>query len=105
MTLSNELETNILGDYHAEKWRVDDLSRPLPIYHSIVGKMLSQAGVPKKNFIQRDSLITPFLSFVRDISEKYSRLAASRLYEMIHLALILNLSSHFFCNGWNHLTL
>ncbi|MCE3238743.1 MAG: homeo-like domain protein [Gammaproteobacteria bacterium] len=96
MTLSNKLKANIFRHYQVKKWRVGILARQLHVYRSVVKKMLSQAGTPKETLIKRHSVITPLLSFATNTLTNYSSLAASRLYEMLHPALILNSFSHFF---------
>ena len=83
MTISSELEAQILRYYHVEKWRVGTIARQLNVHHSVVRRVLSEAGIPKANFIKRDSIITPYLSFIIETLKKYPNLAASRLYEMV----------------------
>lgn len=41
MTISNEIEAQILRYYHVEKWRVGTISRQLNIHHSVVRRVLS----------------------------------------------------------------
>lgn len=83
MTISNELEAKILRYYHVEKWRVGTISRQLNVHHSVVTRVLLQAGIPKVHLTQRESLIKPFLPFVLETLTKYPKLTASRLYEMV----------------------
>lgn len=42
-----------------------------------------QPGIPKTNFTKRESIITPFLSFITETFTKFPKLTASRLYEMV----------------------
>ena len=83
MTISDELEAKILRYYHVEKWRVGTIARQLNVHHSVVRRVLSQAGIAKSNFIKRESVITPFLSFVLETLTNYPTLTASRLYDMV----------------------
>jgi len=83
MAISDELEASILRYYHVEKWRVGTIARQLHVHHSVVRRVLSQAGIPKAKFTKRESIVTPFLSFVLETLTKYPKLAASRLYEMV----------------------
>lgn len=83
MTISNEIEAKILRYYHVEKWRVGTIARQLHIHHSVVRRVLSAAGIPKADFIKRESLITRYLSFITETLTKYPKLTASRLYEMV----------------------
>lgn len=83
MKISNEIEAQILRYYHVEKWRVGTIACQLNVHHSVVRRVLSQAGIPKANFTRRESIITPYLSFIVETLTKYPKLAASRLYEMV----------------------
>ena len=83
MTISNEIEAQILRYYHVEKWRVGTIARQLNIHHSVVRRVLAASGIPKANFIKRESLITPFLSFITETLKAYPTLTASRLYDMV----------------------
>jgi transposase len=83
MKISNEIEAQILRYYHVEKWRVGTIARQLNIHHSVVRRVLSAAGIPRANLIKRESLITPFLSFITETLTTYPKLTASRLYEMV----------------------
>lgn len=82
MTLSNQIEAQILRYYHVEKWRVGTIACQLQIHHSVVRRVLSAAGIPKANFTKRESIIQPYLPFVTETLTKYPKLTASRLYEM-----------------------
>src|SRR5216683_2821026 len=84
MTISTELEAQILRYYHVEKWRVGTISRQLNVHHSVVSRVLLQAGIPKANVMKGGSIITPFLAFIMETLKHYPKLAASRLYEMVH---------------------
>jgi len=83
MTISNDIEAKILRYYHVEKWRVGTIARQLHVHHSVVRRVLSAAGIPKTDFIKRESLITRYLSFITETLTKYPKLTASRLYEMV----------------------
>lgn len=83
MTISTELTANIMRYYHVEKWRVGTIARQLNIHHSVVTRVLTQAGISKANLTKRKSLITDYLPFILATLEKYPHLTASRLYEMV----------------------
>lgn len=82
MTISTELEAQILRYYHAEKWRVGAIATQLNIHHSVVSRVLAQAGLPAIDKRRRISAIDPYLPFIRETLEKFPTLTASRLYEM-----------------------
>jgi DNA-directed RNA polymerase specialized sigma24 family protein len=48
MTISTELEAQILRYYHVEKWRVGTIARQLHVHHGTVMRVLAQAG-PAQN--------------------------------------------------------
>lgn len=81
--ISDELSAKILRYYHVEKWRVGTIARHLNVHHNVVKRVLSQAGIPKANFMKRESIVTPYLSFILETFEKFPHLTASRLYQMV----------------------
>jgi transposase len=83
MTIPAEVEANILRYYHVEKWRTGTIARQLHVHHSVVRRVLSQAGIPKANLTRHKSLLDPFLPFVLETLKKFPRLTASRLYAMV----------------------
>lgn len=83
MTISSELAAKILRHYHVEKWRVGTIARQCHVHHSVVTRVLTQAGIPHANLVTRDSLVTPFVAFMLDTLKKYPTLTASRLYTMV----------------------
>jgi hypothetical protein len=82
MSITKELEANILRYFHVEKWRVGTIARQLKVHHSVVERVLSQAGIPVSNIV-RTSIIDPFLPFVIDVLTKFPTLRAKRLYDMV----------------------
>jgi transposase len=83
MTISVELEGKILRYHHVEHWRIGTIAKQLHVHHSVVRRVLSQAGIPKAKLLRRSSLLEPFLPFVLTTLEKYPSLTASRLYGMV----------------------
>jgi len=78
-----ELEAEILRLYHAEKWRVGTIARQLGIHHSSVERVLAQAGLPAGERSAHPSIADPFIPFIVETLEKYPKLCASRLYQMV----------------------
>jgi len=78
-----ELEAEILRLYHAEKWRVGTIARQLGIHHSTVERVLARAGLPPGERSVRASIADPYIAFIVETLEKYPKLCASRLYEMV----------------------
>ncbi|HLG26439.1 MAG TPA: IS21 family transposase [Paenisporosarcina sp.] len=83
MTISNELEAKILRYYHVEKWRVGTIADQLGVHHSVVNRVLSQAGFRQEKPIPTHSIVEPYLPFMQETLKKFPTLTASRLYEMV----------------------
>lgn len=83
MTISKELEASILRYHHVEKWRVGTIANQLRIHHSVVKRVLTQAGIPQEEFMSKGSMVTPFLPFIHETLAKYPDLTASCLYGMV----------------------
>ena len=82
MTISPELEAQILRYYHAEKWTAGTIAAQLRVHHDTVARVLAQAGLPRMGQ-PRPSRIDPFLPFIRETLEAFPTLTASRLYAMV----------------------
>lgn len=83
MTIETEREKKILRYHHVEKWPIGTIARQLGIHHSVVRRVLSQAGMPKSDLMKKPSIISPFLTFITDTLKTFPKLAASRLYDMV----------------------
>ena len=78
-----ELEAKILRLHHAEKWPVGTIARQVRVHHSTVRRVLAQAGLEAGRVSSRSSMADPFVPFIETTLQKYPRLAASRLYDMV----------------------
>ncbi|WED22028.1 IS21 family transposase [Vibrio sp. JC009] len=83
MTIDQALEAKILRYYHVEKWRVGTIASELNVHHSVVDRVLSQAGIPKARRTSRPLLIDPYLPFILKTLNDFPKLTAARLYEMV----------------------
>ena len=81
--ISPDQEAQILRLFHAEKWRVGTISMQLGVHHSVVERVLSEAGVPAAEHGQRPSIADPFLPFITETLKKYPKICASRIFEMV----------------------
>ncbi|HVI17918.1 MAG TPA: IS21 family transposase, partial [Gaiellales bacterium] len=54
------------------------------MHHSVVRRVLAQAGLPTTRAAPRRSQIDPYLPLIRATLEKFPTLTASRLYAMMH---------------------
>jgi transposase len=82
VTISAELEAQILRYYHVERWRPRTIARQLHVHKGTVARVLAQAGLPRIGRT-RPSRIDPYLPFILTTLEKFPTLAASRLYGMV----------------------
>ena len=82
MTITAELETQILRLYHVEQWRCGTIARQLHVHPDTVRRVLAQAGLPRHG-PPRPSTIDPYLPFVLQTLEKFPTLTASRLHAMV----------------------
>jgi transposase len=82
--ISSEREAEILRLFHAEKWPVGTIASQLGVHHSVVRRVLGQAGVSRHRVMLRPSIADPYMPFMLEVLTKYPRLSASRLYQMVH---------------------
>ena len=82
MVIAPDIEAQILRYHHAEKWMVGTIARQLHVHHSVVRRVLAQAGLPRIGPPPRPSQIDAYLPFIRQTLETFPTLTASRLYAM-----------------------
>jgi len=81
--ISPSLHAKILQLYHAEKWPIGTIAAQLHVHHTTVRRVLAQAQIPAGTQSLRPSIADPYVGFIVQTLEKYPRLRASRLYEMV----------------------
>jgi transposase len=84
MVMPPDIEAQILRFYHAEKWTMGTIARQLRIHHSVVRRVLAQAGLPRIGPPPRPSKIDAYLPFILRTLESFPTLTASRLYAMAY---------------------
>ena len=84
MVMPPDIAAQILRYYHAEKWTVGTIARQLHVHHSVVRRVLAQAGLPRIGAARRPSPIDAYLPLIRETLEKFPTLTASRLFTMAH---------------------
>src|SRR4051794_2591417 len=84
MVMPPDIEAQILRYYHAEKWTAGTIARQLHVHHSVVRRVLAQAGLPRIGAVKRPSPIDAYLPLIRETLEKFPSLTASRLFTMAH---------------------
>ncbi len=82
MTIRKEIEAKILRYHFVDQWRVGTIATQLGIHHSVVDRVLSQAGMPKVERSPRASIIDPYLPFIIETLKTFPTLTAARLYDM-----------------------
>ena len=55
MVTPPDIEAQILRYYHAEKWTVGTIARQLHVHHTVVRRVLAQAGLPEIGAAPRPS--------------------------------------------------
>lgn len=83
MTISAQLQAQIVRYHFAEKWRVNTIARQLRVHHTTVTRVLAQAGVPRSQYSARASALDPYVPFVMSTLERFPTLTAARLYAMV----------------------
>jgi transposase len=84
MVTPPDIEAQILRFYHAEKWRIGTIATQLHVHHSVVRRVLAQAGLPRPGPPPRPSPIDAYLPFIMQTLEKFPTLTASRLFAMVY---------------------
>lgn len=83
MTLTPELEAQILRYHHVEKWRIGTIATQLNLHRTTVQRVLAQAGLPRQVAQPKPSALDPYLPFVRETLSKFPTLTAARLHAMV----------------------
>lgn len=81
--INKGIEAQILRYHFVEHWRVGTIAKQLGIHHSVVDRILSQAGLPKVERTVQPSIIDPYLPFILETLESFPTLTAARLFEMV----------------------
>lgn len=82
MATDKDTETKILRYFFVEKWLVGTIASQLGIHHSVVDRVLAQAGMPKVERTLRPSILDPYLPFMIATLKQYPTLTAARLFDM-----------------------
>jgi len=82
MTIDKQTEAKILRYHFVEQWRTGTIATKLGIHHSVVDRILAQAGLPKVERSARASMIDPYLPFIVEVLNEFPTLTAARLYDM-----------------------
>ena len=94
MTISPDLEAQILRYYHVEKWRVGTIARQLHVHHGTVARVLAQAGLPRIGpparwmRLARSELATAACSILNHSRRSASELLASAMLSETRISTI-----------------
>jgi transposase len=92
--IPRDKEADIARLARAEKWPVGTIAHQLGVHHSVVRRVLGQLGVLEAH-LQRPSIADPYVPFIKATLEKYPKLHASRLYQMVKERGYPGASDHF----------
>lgn len=83
MPITKETEMEILRLFHAEHWLPHTIARQLHIHHSTVKRALQRNGIEPQRLHVRRSIADPYMGVIRSTLEKYPRITARRIWEMV----------------------
>jgi len=83
MSISPDLQAQILRYFHVEKWRINTIARQLHVHHSTVARVLAHAGLPRVASQPRPSAVDAFAPFILHTLEQFPTLTAARLFGMV----------------------
>lgn len=78
-----ETEAEIIRLHHAEGWPIGTIAGQLCIHTSVVMRVLGQAGIVEAVTLPRPSKLDPYLPFMRETLDRYPKLRAARLLQMV----------------------
>ncbi len=81
--ISLRLAAEIRRLSEVEGWRRNTIARHLGVHHSTVTRVLARQGLARPALAPRRSMLDAWVAFVRETFERYPRLAASVVYEMV----------------------
>jgi transposase len=67
--------------FYAEHWKVGTIASTLGLHHDTVQRALSDRPHPTR--VVRPTPLDPYLPFMREVLERYPRLCATRLWQML----------------------
>jgi transposase len=81
--MRKETEAEVLRLFHAEGWRRNTIAKQLGLHHSAVARVLARNGVLPDARRQRKSKADEYVPFMKQTLEKYPKLTATRLHQMV----------------------
>jgi len=81
--ISPELRAEIRRLFYAEHWKAGTIAQSLGVHADAVRLAIEVERLGSRTARVRPSRLDPYLPFIRETLERYSRLRATRLYEML----------------------
>jgi transposase len=85
MPITKETEAEIIRLFHAERWLPHTIARQLHIHHSTVKRALQRNGIEPQRLHLRTSIADPYMGVIKSTLEKYPRITARRIWEMVRV--------------------
>jgi len=82
--IDEKIKADILKFFYADKWKIGTIARYLSVHPSTVQRVLKKEGTIETKLLPKVSKLQSFLPFVLETLNKYPRLKAPRLYEMVY---------------------
>jgi transposase len=83
MGATPEIEAEIVRLYYAEGWKKGTIAKQFGVHHSTVKRILAKNGSMPRAASSRVLKVDPYIPFIMQILEKFPKLNASRLYQMV----------------------
>ncbi len=84
MTAPQEVEAEIRRLFYAEHWKVGTIATQLGVHHEVVRRVLGLlVPRPRGNPAPQPALLPAYLHFIDEQLQRYPRLCATRLYDML----------------------
>ena len=93
MTVDKETEAEIRRLFFAEHWKKGTIAAQLGVHDDVVARVLGPHG-PSRRAASTPRVLDPYHGFVHETLERYPKLVATRIYDMISRARLHRQPSH-----------
>jgi transposase len=83
VTVSRELEAEIARLFHAEHWKLGTIAAQLGVHEDVVRRVIRGRRRAPRAKAAAPSAVAPYVGFIRETLERYPKLCASRLEDML----------------------
>lgn len=81
--IAADVRAEIRRLFYAEHWKVGTIAAQLAVHHDAVRAAIEAERFTSPTAVLRKSALDPFLPLIRDTLDRYPRLRATRIYEML----------------------